>query len=81
MTDSIGWTPAQPAAGPAAPRSESPRRGAPALWWSWKLVTVAGIDVYVHATFLLLIAFVAFGDLVTGRRWAKSSALVKGRLQ
>jgi Zn-dependent protease len=30
-------------------------------------VTVAGIDVYVHGTFLLLIAFLAFGDLVAGQ--------------
>lgn len=29
------------------------------MGWSWKLVRVAGIDVYVHATFLLLIAWVA----------------------
>jgi Zn-dependent protease/CBS domain-containing protein len=28
--------------------------------WSWKLATVAGIAVYVHATFALLIAWIAF---------------------
>ncbi len=28
--------------------------------WSWKLGTFAGIDVYMHATFLIIIAFVAF---------------------
>jgi Zn-dependent protease/CBS domain-containing protein len=44
-------------------RTEPPPRGAPAFRWSWKVVTVAGIDVYVHGTFLLLIAFVAFSDL------------------
>jgi Zn-dependent protease/CBS domain-containing protein len=27
--------------------------------WSWKLGTFAGIDVYMHATFLILIGFVA----------------------
>jgi Zn-dependent protease len=26
--------------------------------WSWKLVRLAGIDLYVHATFFLLIAWV-----------------------
>ena len=27
--------------------------------WHWKLGRFAGIDVYIHATFLLIIAFVA----------------------
>src|ERR1043166_4952961 len=26
--------------------------------WSWKIGTVAGIDLYVHATFFLLVAWV-----------------------
>jgi Zn-dependent protease/CBS domain-containing protein len=59
----------------AAPRPPPPR--AAAFRWSWKLVTVAGIDVYVHGTFLLLIAFVAFGDLVAGQGVA---AMVRGTL-
>jgi hypothetical protein len=25
--------------------------------WSWKLIRLAGIDVYVHATFFILIAW------------------------
>ena len=29
--------------------------------WSWKLVRLAGIDVYVHATFLLLIVWIGLG--------------------
>ncbi|MBN2148331.1 MAG: site-2 protease family protein [Anaerolineales bacterium] len=28
--------------------------------WSWKLGTFAGIDVFIHATFLLIIGFVGF---------------------
>jgi Zn-dependent protease len=63
--------------GPAAVRSESPRRVAPTFRWSWKLVTIAGIDVYVHGTFLLLIAFVAFGDLVAGQG---VTAILRGTL-
>ena len=27
--------------------------------WSWKLARIAGIDVYIHATFLVLVAWVA----------------------
>lgn len=28
--------------------------------WSWRIARIAGIDVYVHATFLLILAWVAF---------------------
>jgi hypothetical protein len=49
----------------AAPSESTP--APPAFRWSWKLITVAGIDVYVHGTFLLLIAFLAFSDLVAGQ--------------
>lgn len=52
--------------GPSA-KPESPRRSPPALRWSWKLTRVAGIDIYVHATFLLLIAYVAFSGLMAGQ--------------
>jgi hypothetical protein len=35
--------------GPAAVRSESPRRDPPAFRWSWKLATLAGIDLAAEA--------------------------------
>jgi Zn-dependent protease len=53
-----------------------PRR-APAFRWSWKLVTVAGIDVHVHGTFLLLIAFVALSGFMAGQGL---TAMVRGTL-
>ena len=34
--------------------------------WSWKLGTVAGIGVYVHATFLILVAFVIAATYASG---------------
>jgi Zn-dependent protease/predicted transcriptional regulator len=34
--------------------------------WSWKLARVAGIDIYVHATFLLLLAWIALGAYQQG---------------
>ena len=52
---------------PATPRSDVSPPRVPAFRWSWKLATVAGIDVHVHGTFLLLMAFLAFGGLVAGQ--------------
>ena len=34
--------------------------------WQWKLGRFAGIDVYIHATFLLIIAFVAWSHWALG---------------
>ena len=52
-----------------------PQRNIPPFRWSWKLIRVAGIDVYLHGTFLLLIAFLAFGDFAVGR----ATVVVAGR--
>ena len=35
--------------------------------WSWKLGKVAGIDVFVHATFLILLVWVALAEYLPGR--------------
>jgi len=35
--------------------------------WSWKMGEFAGIGVYMHATFLLLIGWVALSNLMAGR--------------
>jgi Zn-dependent protease len=37
--------------------------------WSWKLARIAGIDVYVHATFFMVIAWIAVVD------WNQSQSL------
>lgn len=37
--------------------------------WQWKLGRFAGIDVYVHATFLLLIAWVGYSHWLENRNW------------
>lgn len=38
--------------------------------WSWRIGTLAGIDVYMHATFLLLILFILFMNWEQGRNLA-----------
>ena len=37
------------------------------MTWSWKLARIAGIDVYVHATFLMLIGWIAMIHWSEGR--------------
>ena len=38
--------------------------------WQWKLGRFAGIDVFVHATFLLLIGWVGYSHWLVRRDWA-----------
>src|ERR1041385_1930057 len=47
----------------AARRRDRPLSGR----WSFRLGEIAGIGVYVHATFLMLIAWVAITELANGR--------------
>ncbi len=37
--------------------------------WQWKLGTFAGIDVFIHATFLLLIGWVGFSHWLENNNW------------
>ena len=39
--------------------------------WQWKLGRYAGIDVYVHATFLLLIGWVGYSHWVEHQNWGE----------
>ncbi len=39
--------------------------------WQWKLGKFAGIDVYVHATFLLLIGWVGYSHWLDNRDWGQ----------
>src|SRR3990170_1943500 len=45
--------------------------------WQWKLARIACIDVYMHATFLLLIGWVALSHWTDQRSW---SAVLSGVL-
>ncbi len=38
--------------------------------WSWKMATIAGIDIYIHATFLLIIAWVVMTHWLQGQNVA-----------
>ena len=40
------------------------------MTWSWKVARIAGIDVYVHATFLMVVAWIAM------LYWNQSQSLV-----
>src|SRR5213593_2183165 len=45
--------------------------------WSWRVASIGGIALYVHATFLLLLAWVAIGESQTSR---SASAALAGVL-
>jgi Zn-dependent protease len=38
--------------------------------WSWKIARIAGIDVFMHSTFLLLVAWVAISYVINGETLA-----------
>ncbi len=38
--------------------------------WSWKIARVRDIDIYIHATFLLILGWVAFNYWVESHRWS-----------
>lgn len=42
--------------------------------WSWKIATLAGIDVYVHSTFLLLVGWVGISHFMARRSLADAWA-------
>jgi len=44
------------------------------LPWSWRLGAVAGIPIYIHGTFLILVAFVLAGDWLRDRNLAAAFA-------
>jgi Zn-dependent protease/CBS domain-containing protein len=39
--------------------------------WQWKIGRFAGIDVYVHATFLLLIGWIGYSHWLESRQWSE----------
>jgi Zn-dependent protease len=44
------------------------------IGWSWKLGRVAGIDVYMHGTFLILLAWVGVSHYLERHRWEDAVA-------
>jgi len=44
--------------------------------WSWKLARIAGIDVYIHATFFLLVGWIAAVQWTEAQSLAAAAAAV-----
>ncbi len=42
--------------------------------WSWRLGRVAGVDVYMHGTFLILVAWIAISHYLERHRWTDAGA-------
>src|SRR5688572_27812912 len=43
------------------------------MMWSWRVGRIAGIDLYVHPTFMLLLAWVAIVHYLERQRWADAA--------
>jgi Zn-dependent protease/predicted transcriptional regulator len=44
--------------------------------WSWKIAQIAGIGVYVHATFFLLLVWVGFSSMAVRQSWQDAVAAI-----
>lgn len=55
------------ASSPAVPEEQAPR-------WSWRAGTIAGIPIYAHATFLVLLAWIGLSHLMQGHGLAEALA-------
>jgi Zn-dependent protease len=44
--------------------------GDPVMKWSWRIGRIAGIDVFMHVTFLILLGWVVLTHYLTRRNWA-----------
>ena len=53
-----------------------PAESAAGMKWSWRVGTISGIPVYLHATFLLLIAFILLSNVAAGGGMAASFGAV-----
>ncbi len=59
---------------PAVLRKTPPglnQNGVETMKWQWKLGRFAGIDVYIHATFLLIIGWVGLSHWLEHRQWSE----------
>ena len=41
--------------------------------WAWKVASIAGISIYIHATFVMLLAWVAMSHFAAGHDLALAS--------
>lgn len=51
------------------PARDPPMRGDAEVKWSWKVARVAGIDIYLHVTFLILLAWVGLSHYLLRHSW------------
>src|SRR5258708_19131750 len=50
------------------------KQGETAMSWSWRIGRIAGIDVYIHYTFLLLLGWVGLTHYLERGEWADAMA-------
>src|SRR5215831_3937613 len=46
-----------------------PKPGVKFMKWSWRLLNVAGIGIYIHVTFFILLIWIGWSNFLTRHRW------------
>src|SRR6478752_4879348 len=65
----VGCFPGSLCEGEAGQVTDKPKLPGTHMKWSWRALTVAGIGVYIHVTFFILLIWVGWSNFLLQHRW------------